>query len=121
MKNNIQLPALGSPIDVPWECPSWCTVDHATDGYTRHGHIIHRAVLELSPSSQACFWHVEVGTWRPAPDEVVELHMPLLSMDFKSGDSLRAHAAGLLTAAKLLDEMNAESMRGALVKVVKPS
>lgn len=108
MDKRIELPAVGSPIDIPWECPSWCTVDHETDGYARHGHIIHRTMHELGGSEQASFWHVEIGTWRSANAEVVEFHTPFLSMTFKSGDSLRAHAAKLIAAADLLDERNAQ-------------
>lgn len=102
------IPEVGTPISIPWACPEWCQIDHETDGYTPHGHIVHRASCELADGHKAEFWWSPIATWRRDPRAVVEVHLPSQRWLFSTAEDMQAYAEELTWLAGVLAERNAE-------------
>lgn len=85
-------------------CPDWCTVDHATDGYSQHGHVVHRAFTKTEDGHRIDYWRstAHAGVPRLEPPEV---HIGELNQRFSDPAALRRYAYDLLDAANRLDEI----------------
>ena len=88
-------------------CPSWCTVDHAQDGYLKHGHVVHRAAEETPHGHTIEYWQSVVTLYKERV-EPVEVHLGGESIfkKFDDPEALRVYAEDLLDVADKLDEMN---------------
>ncbi len=88
-------------------CPVWCTVDHAEDGYLKHGHVVHRAT-EMSPLGYPIeYWQSVVHSYTQRI-EPVEAHVGDVSTyRFDDPETLRVVAEDLLGVADKLEQLNA--------------
>jgi hypothetical protein len=87
-------------------CPPWCTVDHAQDGYLKHGHVVHRAT-EVSPLGYTIeYWQLVVHEYQEQV-EPVEVHLgEFFTYTFDDPETLRVFAKDLLGVADKLDKLN---------------
>lgn len=86
-------------------CPDWCTVDHAADGYSAHGHTVHRAFTTTLDGHRIDYWQSTACAGRPCV-EPPEIHIGELNQKFTDSDELRRYASDLLAAADRLDSMS---------------
>jgi hypothetical protein len=87
-------------------CPVWCTVDHAEDGYLKHGHVVHRAT-EVSPLGYPIeYWQSVVHSYIERV-EPVEAHLgDFFGYRFDDPETLRVVAEDLLGVADKLERLN---------------
>lgn len=90
-------------------CPAWCTVDHADDGYLKHGHVVHRAT-EVSPLGYPIeYWQSVVHSYEERV-EPVEVHLgDFFTYRFDDPKTLRTIAQDLLSVADKLNQLNADT------------
>jgi hypothetical protein len=87
-------------------CPDWCTVDHAQDGYLKHGHVVHRA-SELSPLGYPIeYWQSVVHSYTERVEPVEVLLGDFFTYRFDDPKTLRVIAEDLLGVADKLDKLN---------------
>jgi len=91
-------------------CPVWCTVDHAEDGYLKHGHVVHRAA-EVSPLGYPIeYWQSVVHSYTERI-EPVEAHLgDVVAYRFDDPETLRVVAEDLLGVADKLEQLNAHPL-----------
>ena len=88
-------------------CPDWCTVNHAQDGYLKHGHVVHRTTEVVSPLGYTIeYWQSVVHAYTERV-EPVEVHLgDFFTYRFDDPETLRTIAADLLGVADRLDQLN---------------
>jgi len=104
------LTAPGEQSTPVFTCPVWCTVDHAEDGYLKHGHVVHRAA-EVSPLGYPIeYWQSVVHSYTDQV-EPVEVHLgEFFTYRFDDPRTLRAVAEELLGVADKLEQLNAHTL-----------
>ena len=84
-----------------------CIVDHAEDGYLKHGHVVHRASEETPHGHTIDYWQTTVPMYKERV-EPVEAHLggDSIFKKFDDPENLRLYAEDLLDVADKLDKLD---------------